>query len=454
MKLSCRKCAHWKLLSWNVCRLKVQVRDDKMSDCGTVRSSSSMESLNGVENDDDAAHLRASDRRNRSAQWVVEILANLLRDMAAKRKALGVKKDPITSIETLETASAVRGSTAMVIDEVREIIFLPGFIKTPKTVENNDEIDLDVLAELKDFVLAAASLYNYNAFHSFEHAVHVSMSCTKLLARIATPDLDTYTAQEVFDHTYGITSDPLTQFATVFAALIHDIDHKGVPNAQLVKEGAAISDYYNKKSVAEQNSVDMAWELLMEDCYKNLRSAIYVNGTEFKRFRELVVNAVMATDIVDKDLKKLRNDRWDVAFDPNNTHEDPDNSRNRKATIVIEHLIQASDVAHTMQHWYIYRKWNERFFQECYQAYLDGRAETNPADGWYKGELGFFDFYIIPLAKKLKECGVFGVSSDEYLSYAVQNRKEWEKRGELAVEEMKAKVESMRSKRRGSNGKS
>lgn len=46
------------------------------------------------------------------------------------------------------------------------------------------------------------------------------MSCTKLLARIATPDLDEYTAQEVFDHTYGITSDPLTQFATVFAALV------------------------------------------------------------------------------------------------------------------------------------------------------------------------------------------------------------------------------------------
>jgi hypothetical protein len=32
---------------------------------------------------------------------------------------------------------------------------------------------------------------------------------------------------------------------------------------------------------------------------------------------------------------------------------------------------------------------------------------------WYKGEIGFLDFYIIPLANKLKDCGVFGVSSDE-----------------------------------------
>lgn len=50
--------------------------------------------------------------------------------------------------------------------------------------------------------------------------------------------------------------------------------------------------------------------------------------------------------------------------------------------------------------------------------------------------MGFFDFYIIPLAKKLKECGVFGVSSEEYLTYAMENRKEWEKRGRVIVEEM------------------
>ena len=92
-----------------------------------------------------------------------------------------------------------------------------------------------------------------------------------------------------------------------------------------------------------------------------------------------------------------------------------------------------------MQHWHVYRKWNEAFFQECYAGYKAGRAENNPADNWYKGEIGFFDFYIIPLAKKLKDCGVFGVSSAEYLRYAEQNRKEWEERGEAIVAELVAK---------------
>jgi hypothetical protein len=54
--------------------------------------------------------------------------------------------------------------------------------------------------------------------------------------------------------------------------------------------------------------------------------------------------------------------------------------------------------------------------------------------------MGFYDFYIIPLAKKLKDCGVFGVSSDEYLNYAQRNRKEWEERGKEVVQEMVEKV--------------
>jgi hypothetical protein len=80
------------------------------------------------------------------------------------------------------------------------------------------------------------------------------------------------------------------------------------------------------------------------------------------------------------------------------------------------------------------QKWNQKLFEENYRAFLEGRQENDPTDGWYKGELGFFDFYLIPLAKKLRDCGVFGVSSDEYLNYANANRKEWEIKGSEIVE--------------------
>jgi len=177
--------------------------------------------------------------------------------------------------------------------------------------------------------------------------------------------------------------------------------------------------------------------------YSDLRACICGTESETVRFRQLVVNTVMATDIMDKDLKTLRNARWEKAFSGQSLQEDGTTTTNRKATIVIEHLIQASDVSHTMQHWHIYRKWNERLFQEMYKAYKEGRAAKDPSEFWYKGEIGFFDFYIIPLARKLKSCGVFGVSSDEYLNYAQQNRAEWESKGREIISEM---MESMAKK--------
>ena len=78
-----------------------------------------------------------------------------------------------------------------------------------------------------------------------------------------------------------------------------------------------------------------------------------------RRFRQLVVNSVMATDIVDKELGAARKARWDKAFSNNTIYqpESPLDAMNRKATIVIEHIIQASDVSHTMQHWHVYIKW-------------------------------------------------------------------------------------------------
>ena len=220
------------------------------------------------------------------------------------------------------------------------------------------------------------------------------MSVVKLLSRIVQPDLvGTNDEKALHDHTYGLTSDPLVQFSVVFSALIHDAEHPGVPNATLVKENDTLAEHYKGQSIAEQHSIDVAWNLLQKDEYFDLRRAIYSTEDELRRFRQLVINAVMATDIADKSLGAARKQRWNLAFAADSMVDDDKNrDRNRKATIVIEHLIQASDIAHTMQHWHIYRKWNERFFTECYQAYRDGRAESNPTEYWYKGEIGFYDF--------------------------------------------------------------
>jgi hypothetical protein len=69
-------------------------------------------------------------------------------------------------------------------------------------------------------------------------------------------------------------------------------------------------------------------------------------------------------------------------------------------------------------------------------AFCEGRMKDDPCKFWYKGELGFLDKYVIPLATKLKDCNIFGVSGEEYLNYAVRNRAEWKERGQEIVENM------------------
>jgi hypothetical protein len=42
-------------------------------------------------------------------------------------------------------------------------------------------------------------------------------------------------------------------------------DHRGVSNVQLAIEDIALRDRYKNKSVAEQHSLDLSWEILMRD---------------------------------------------------------------------------------------------------------------------------------------------------------------------------------------------
>jgi class 3 adenylate cyclase len=293
---------------------------------------------------------------------------------------------------------------------------------------SSNTIEPEAVSQLQSYVTGIATMYRDNPFHNFEHASHVTMSVTKLLSRVVGTD-DEQAGGSAFTDT--IASDALTKLAATFAALIHDVDHTGLPNARLVEEEAPVAIMYDRKSVAEKNSIAIAWEFLLRPEFSELRACI----GELERFHDLVTDAVMATDIADKELKEERNARWATVFSSESAHHAGDTDL-LKASIVLDHMMQAADVSHTMQHWHIYRKWNERLFHENWKAYEAGHAETNPVDTWYKSEMGFFDFYVIPLAKKLSECAVFGVSSEENLMYALENRLEWELKGQEVVEMM------------------
>jgi hypothetical protein len=372
------------------------------------------------ENEDDDDIL-GEEKNDRLIDWNTSVLANLLKQIMARRKGS-------TSRPALSTTGKEFGD-GTVLEEYKETIDFPDFFNGELNAVEV-ELNQEVHSQLREFVASIAELYNSVPFHAFDHATHVTMTMVNMFNHMVPP---TDAAAEMAS---SIASDPLAKFACLFAALIHDVDHPGVPNFQLIKETNKIASMYKGKSIAEQNSLDQAWGLFTSSPFDRLRRTLCTNDEELAIFRQLVVNLVIATDLFDKDLNQMRSDRWNkivhIPSDPSYF--------NRKATMSIELMMQASDIGHTMQHWHLYRKWNERLFEEMYAAYLEGRSDKDPCDGWYEGELSFFDTYVIPLAKKLIDCGVLGAASSEYLKYAEKNRDEWGERGHDEVEAMKQKT--------------
>lgn len=381
------------------------------------------------------------DKVDRLISWMVEAMSHHLKQVMARRRA--------TSSPSVNVSSRVSMiQFGKPLHAVKDVISFCEF-DSNDTLERNAPVNADsivledkVITQLTNLVKSIAGMYHDNPFHNFEHASHVALSVTKLLSRIVQQNKDgiLLPSSDVDTDAFGIyASIPITQFAAFFCALIHDVDHPGIPNAAYSQERPDLAQVYNHTSIAEQNSVDMSWALFMRDEFKDLRRCVCATDKELFQFRQLIVQMVMATDVMDKEIGKLRKERWNKAFniDISQHNQGSDSAeiiRDRKATIVLEHLIQASDVSHTMQHWHVYYKWNEKLFLEMYHAYKLGRLESDPSSNWYKSEIGFFDFYVIPLAKKLEACGVFGVSSDEFLIYAKENREEWVRRGEDLVQ--------------------
>ena len=164
------------------------------------------------------------------------------------------------------------------------------------------------------------------------------------------------------NRTFGINSDPLPQIAMIFAALVHDVDHPGVPNRQLIREFSPLVGAYQGKSMTQQNAVQRGWKLFAQEHFRELRNTICATPGEMKRFRKVFVTAVMAMDLDDAEFNKRRNNRWIQTFQNESIMERLNGSDSHTthyskceldgmATLVIEVLMQASSLAHAMQKW-------------------------------------------------------------------------------------------------------
>jgi class 3 adenylate cyclase len=418
------------------------------SDASSQASVTSFDDIDNWESQNMAEFQTRENKFQAVIERTVQVLLPYLKKIQAKRNAQ----------KTLN-ASQYGGSNDVnmdnsIIDEARDVLLMPPFdSRVAALMTHSEMLDLpeEVEEQLRLYITSIVSTYKPNDFHNIEHAAHVCLTMDKMIKKLLAPESqDVYVdfggkprsaesiAFDLENRSFGLASDPLAQFSLLFASLVHDVDHVGVSNQQLIKEGSPIASLYRNQSVAEQNSVDISWWLLMTPNFADLRTAIYENGSEMQRFRQILVNTIIATDVMDRDMKIHRDSCWKKSFEGGGSKDiSPNQLRDLKATMIAEHLMQAADHSHTMQSYRNFLKWNQRLFDETCTAYHAGRAEKDPTTWWYVGELAFFDKFVIPLTLRLKESGVFGSSGQEYLNNALQNRKLWASNGKKIVHDMK-----------------
>jgi hypothetical protein len=161
-------------------------------------------------------------KTERLVQWNTDILLCLLRRVTAHRQANGVASDANEVMKVSEEYIMKRGG--IVFDELADTISLPNNAsRVDKQDAESIHIDQTLADQLRHYVASIASMYrSENEFHNFEHCSHVTMSVSKLLNRIIGKQ-EGEMAGEGEHAPCGIMNDPLTQFAVVLSALMHDV---------------------------------------------------------------------------------------------------------------------------------------------------------------------------------------------------------------------------------------
>ncbi|CAG7834872.1 unnamed protein product [Allacma fusca] len=223
----------------------------------------------------------------------------------------------------------------------------------------------------------------------------------------------------VEESSYGIMGanfPPLELMAMYTAAAMHDYDHPGRTNAFLVTTHAPQAILYNDRSVLENHHAAAAWSLLLSS--DNCNFLKYLDKAEFKRFRYLVIEAILATD-----LKR----HFEILAEFNakaNEDDSPGIDWNQEADrlLVMEMCIKLADINGPCKYHDIHVRWTTRIAEEFYEQGDEEERLGLPISPYMdrkhpqlaKLQESFINHLVAPLCKACAEAGILpGYWEDE-----------------------------------------
>jgi hypothetical protein len=244
-----------------------------------------------------------------------------------------------------------------------------------------------------------------NSYHNRAHAASVMHSMHILCHKVGVAEM----ASKAFNT--AASDDHLERMACLFAAAVHDYEHLGVNNDFLVKTRNERAIRYNDKNVNEHHHCAAAF-LVLSNPKNNFLADL--PPPAFDRFRRLVIDLILATDMADGEtIRKRFIEALDVQSKENSTQKEasfvPKSSQ--EAVLLLQVAMKCCDLGHLLLDWDLHVKWVHLLEQEFFAQGDREKGLGLPVSfimdrekpGASSTQVGFFDFVVLPLFRALEK---------------------------------------------------
>lgn len=273
--------------------------------------------------------------------------------------------------------------------------------------------------------------YLANHYHCFEHAVHVLSNCGFCL----TQSRNIFTSVE--------------KLAILYSALVHDVEHQGVPNTTLVSKHHALAKLYNDQSVAEMRSLAIGLNLLQQPGYELLSR---LSEQEQTTFHEFVVELVLCTDIADMYKKQVAYLRVKDHSNEETGQLDVHSSAGRLALMTL--IMRLCDVGSSMQSLRTSHYWVRNYFLEVKIASMRGDGPVFDADIFCTSQVKYIEGHSRTLIDRLRRTNCLELDFIELLTQnCANNLADWMEHGREMLCEWESDEEILSASTHPSPGK-
>ncbi len=288
---------------------------------------------------------------------------------------------------------------------------------------------------LATFIHLVCNHYRNNPYHNFQHAVNVLHSTYILLHRAH----------------YLPRIPPAFVFATLIAALCHDVDHPGNTNSYEIHSNSALAMLYNDNSVLENHHCHLTFTLLEQSGLKNvLLNTVGVDG--YRACRQVIIACILGTDM-SKHSELLRTFEAATALVPaaaaaapavgagaNDIRDDSDDGEEKggsvfgteEAVLLLKCVVHFADLSNGTKHFEAVHFWSTKISEEFWIQSLHEEQLGLPSLSFMKArdplsmcvnELMFLRNHVLPMWEGwVRKC-----PDMHFLVEAIQrNIREWE----------------------------